>query len=142
MVAVLLEAKVRTHLWTAGGDSLCSHLLARLFAALRLWRRKRRTRRRLAELEPWQLRDIGFGHADASREVRKSFPWHLSVPWHEDGRRPHDGWRQPSETPNVIFKHSCEYRWETVFKVRCACHSACGPKAAHARHDISRIPKI
>lgn len=65
----------------------------RCLAVLRLWRGKRRTRRRLAELEPWLLRDIGFSHVDATREVRKSFPWHLSVPWHEDGRRPHDGWR-------------------------------------------------
>lgn len=46
-----------------------------LVAGFRLWLGKRRSRRRLAELDDRMLRDIGLTRPDAMREVRKSFPW-------------------------------------------------------------------
>lgn len=47
----------------------------RLVPGLRLWLSKRRSRRRLADLDDRMLRDIGVSRAEAMREVRKSFPW-------------------------------------------------------------------
>lgn len=62
-----------------------------MIARLCLWRKKRRTRRRLAELEAHILRDIGVTPGEAMREVRVSFPWHLSFSWRDDARPP-DPW--------------------------------------------------
>ena len=62
----------------------------RIVRACRHWLRKRRSRRRLAELDDWLLRDIGLSEGEAMREVRKSFPWHRSFPWHDV---PPDPWR-------------------------------------------------
>lgn len=47
----------------------------RLVPGWRLWLGKRRSRRRLADLDDRMLRDIGVSRAEAMREIRKSFPW-------------------------------------------------------------------
>ncbi len=67
-------------------------LPARIVHRLRIWRGKRRSRRRLSDLDAWQLRDIGVSPRQAEWEVRKSFPWHRSFPWHDEARMPHDPW--------------------------------------------------
>ena len=68
-------------------------LLAGVVEALWEWRRKRRSRRRLAELDAWLLRDIGLDRPEALREVRKSFPWHRSFPWEDRACMRFDPWR-------------------------------------------------
>jgi uncharacterized protein YjiS (DUF1127 family) len=40
---------------------------------LATWATRRRTRRALAQLEPWQLRDVGLTPAQASREAARVF---------------------------------------------------------------------
>lgn len=55
-----------------------------MLARMRMWRIKHRSRRRLAELEPWMLRDIGVTPAEVRRELDKSFFRTGTV---------HDGWR-------------------------------------------------
>jgi len=62
----------------------------RLVDAFCRWRQRRRSRARLADLDDWMLRDIGLTPSQAGREVRRSFPWHLSEPWRH---APRDGWR-------------------------------------------------
>ena len=47
---------------------------ARLRRRLRLMHDAWRTRRILAELEPWQLKDIGISRADAQAEIARA-PW-------------------------------------------------------------------
>jgi uncharacterized protein YjiS (DUF1127 family) len=59
----------------------------RFVPAFLRWRERRRSRRKLADLDARMLRDIGLSPSQAEREVRKSFPWH-------DGRgMPRDQWR-------------------------------------------------
>ncbi|WP_193177895.1 DUF1127 domain-containing protein [Oricola nitratireducens] len=69
-----------------------AQITARIVHWLRLWRRKRRSRRHLSDLADWQLRDIGVSPRQAKREVRKSFPWHKSFPWLDERKMPHDPW--------------------------------------------------
>lgn len=66
-------------------------VMLRVFARrLRLMRQRRRSRARLAELDAYMLRDIGLTETRAEREVRRSFPWHMSFPWRD---APRDPWR-------------------------------------------------
>jgi uncharacterized protein YjiS (DUF1127 family) len=65
----------------------------RIAAALRLWSRKRRTRRRLLELDDRLLRDIGVSRQEAIREARRSVSAHMPFPWSEGRRLPCDPWR-------------------------------------------------
>lgn len=81
----------QTHAASRRKSSRRKHPWMGMLARMRMWRIKRRTRRRLADLEAWMLRDIGMTQADAMREVRVSFPWHLSFPW-RDATRPPDPW--------------------------------------------------
>ncbi len=86
----MTEIMHATQTHTRSRSSALRHkgLWAGILARIRLWRKKRRTRRHLAELEPWMLRDIGVTPAEAMREVRVSFPWHLSFPWRDNARPP------------------------------------------------------
>ena len=61
------------------GSERCLAGLAVTAAIFRLWLRRHRTRRELAELDDHILRDIGVSWADAERERARPFwqPW----PW-------------------------------------------------------------
>jgi uncharacterized protein YjiS (DUF1127 family) len=56
-----------------------NHTLARLAATLRLWRRRIRERRALAELTPHELADFGASTADVYRELTTPF-WRSPPP--------------------------------------------------------------
>jgi uncharacterized protein YjiS (DUF1127 family) len=69
---------LRTHTISVG--ELRSHretTLQRLETVAHLWLRRRRTRRALAALNDYELRDIGITRDDARRETGKPFwsPW-------------------------------------------------------------------
>lgn len=81
----------KTRIAARGGALPRKRPCAGILARISRWRSKRRTRRCLADLEPWMLRDIGVTRAEAMREVRVSFPWHLSFPW-RDNAGPLEPW--------------------------------------------------
>lgn len=49
------------------------HLLARAATTVRVWCHRARTRRELAELDSFQLADIGIARHDAEIEAQKPF---------------------------------------------------------------------
>lgn len=58
----------------ARGDAPFTAQLAVKFAVLvTTWATSRRTRRALAQLEPWQLRDVGLTPEQASTEASRVF---------------------------------------------------------------------
>ena len=69
---------LRTHMPSIGEHRTGRQiLLQRLEAVTHLWLRRRRTRRALAALNDYELRDIGLTPEDASRETGRPFwsPW-------------------------------------------------------------------
>lgn len=80
-------------LLTAGAGTPRLAFFWRLGRRLRLWRRRRRSRRHLSELDETQLRDIGVSPGEARAEVGKSFPWWTSFSWAGRENAVHDGWR-------------------------------------------------
>jgi uncharacterized protein YjiS (DUF1127 family) len=70
---------LRTHMLSIGEHRTGRQiLLQRLEAVAHLWLRRRRTRRALAALNDYELRDIGLTPEDASRETGMPFwsPWY------------------------------------------------------------------
>lgn len=52
---------------------ILAEILLRVTHVVALWAHRAGTRRALAEMEAWQLRDIGLTEAAALREARKPF---------------------------------------------------------------------
>ena len=65
----------------------------RMLHAFRIWRRKRRSRRRLAELDDRMLRDIGVTRAEAFREAGKSVSVLEPSMWNGYWQLPGGSWR-------------------------------------------------
>ena len=69
---------LRTHMLSIGEHRTGRQiLLQRLEAVAHLWLRRRRTRRALAALNDYELRDIGLTSEDVSKETGMPFwsPW-------------------------------------------------------------------
>lgn len=52
---------------------VAAHLAVRFAIVLTAWATRRRTRLALAQLEPWQLRDVGLTPEEADVETRRVF---------------------------------------------------------------------
>ena len=71
--ALILTSDALSVLQNSRSMPLVAALAVRLAACVTTWAMRRRTRATLAQLEPWQLRDVGLSHRQAEIEARRAF---------------------------------------------------------------------